>query len=379
MNQVLKLFLGILTMVCYFSCRKDTPLQTEAEILRKYLKLPTSPYNYAALPLPTFFNNQFVKIQNNTPANNITTDWGATLGRVLFYDKRLSKNHTIACASCHQQQFGFSDTAQFSLGFLGGFTKRHSMSLINAAYYVNGRFFWDERASSLEEQVLMPVQDAVEMGMTLDSLVSRLQHTEFYPILFKYAFGSSIITLENVSKALAQFVRSMVSYQSKYDEGLAKASNRNVDFPNFNTEENQGKGIFMNNPKVNCSGCHNTDVFILDNARNNSLSGTNTDLGIFVHTKNPLDIGKFKTPSLKNVAERHRYMHNGSVVGLEAVINHYNVGIQANPTIDPHLKDGNGNPVQMNLTSSEINALKAFLVTLSDKKIMTDEKFSSPF
>lgn len=381
MNFRLLFFLFAVILVLYLSCKKDTPIhkKTDAEILNEYLKIPNTPFNYSSPNLPSFFNNQFVTIQNNTPTNNMTTDWGATLGRVLFYDKRLSKNYTISCSSCHQQQFGFTDTLQFSKGFNGGSTHRHSMSLINAKYYSNGRFFWDERASSLEDQVLRPVQDAVEMGMRLDTLVNRIQQTEFYPILFRYAFGNSTVTSENISKALAQFVRSIVSYQSKYDEGLTATANRLVNFPNYTAEENQGKTIFMSHSPIACFSCHNTDVFNLDNPRNNGLSITNSDSGIYIHSPDPNDIGKFKAPSLKNIALRGRYMHDGSLVGLEEVLNHYNNGIKSNPNLDPHLKDLNGSPILLNLSVSELNALKAFLETLTDNKIIVDEKFSSPF
>ena len=240
------LLVGLIILAASCNKHKD-PEAENAELLSKYLNIPATPYNYAHPALPAFFRDQFVTIQDNTPADNKITDWGATLGRVLFYDKRLSRNLSISCASCHNQQFGFTDTAQFSKGFDGGLTRRHSMALANATYYMNGRFFWDERAATLEEQVLTPVQDSVEMGMRLDSLAARLQATAFYPVLFKYAFGSATVTSENISKALAQFVRSMVSYQSKYDEGRKLVDDRETDFPNYTAEENLGKEIFMKN------------------------------------------------------------------------------------------------------------------------------------
>lgn len=353
--------------------------KTEMDILRESLKIPDMPYNYAAPGLPSFFNNHFVRIQDNTPAGNKVTDWGATLGRVLFYDTRLSQNYTISCASCHIQEFGFTDTAKFSKGFMGGSTKRHSMSLINATFYFSGRFFWDERAATLEDQVLIPVQDPVEMGMRLDSLENRLRNTPFYPILFKYAFGSPEINSTNISKALAQFVRSMISFQSRYDEGRAIANTKEEDFSNFTAEENLGKNIFMTNTNVNCAGCHTTDVFIMDNPRNNGISIANDDEGVYVHTQDNRDIGKFKVHSLKNVALRGNFMHDGSIRGIEGVLDHYNLFIKSNPNLDPHLKDINGNPKTMNLSDIEYKALKAFLETLTDYKITQDVKFSSPF
>ncbi len=373
--------LSLILIMFYISCSKDAIIseKTETDVLKEKLNIPVIPYNYASPDLPFFFSNQFITIQNNTPANNRVTDWGATLGRVLFYDTRISKNNTISCASCHIQQFGFTDTARLSRGFTGGLTKRHSMSLINATFYYSGRFFWDERAATLEDQVLMPIQDPVEMGMRLDSLENRLRNTSFYPILFKYAFGSPVISSENISKALAQFVRSMISYQSRYDQGRELAKNKEEDFSSFTSEENLGKKIFMTNTKVNCSGCHTSDVFIMDNPRNNGITFANDDAGIFIHSQDNRDLGKFKAPSLKNVALRKNYMHDGNIRGLNNVLNHYNILIKPNPNLDPHLLDINGNPLTMNLSVSEIDALSAFLETLTDNKITQDIKFSSPF
>lgn len=178
---------------------------------------------------------------DNTPANNQLTNEGALLGRVLFYDKNLSKNASISCASCHQQSKGFSDNRTLSKGFLNGDTRRHSMTLVNLKYYQRSRFFWDERAATLEDQVLIPFQDAVEMGMTLDEVVNAVKSKEIYPILFQRAFGSTEINSDKISKALAQFVRSIVSFSSKYDAGRSASANMGAPFANFTPEENNGK------------------------------------------------------------------------------------------------------------------------------------------
>ena len=370
----------IMSLFLLDSCKEKPSFVSDDEILRTYLNLPSEVANYASPWLPSFFNNQFVTIQNNTPATNPTTNWGATLGRVLFYDNQLSKNNTISCASCHQQAHGFTDTSRLSIGFMGGATHRHSMALANAVYYTNGRFFWDERAATLEEQVLQPIQDSIEMGMTLPEVIQRISATAYYPILFDYAFGSKEISDERIAKALAQFVRSMVSYDSKYDQGRGLVANGTIDFPNFNKQENIGKRIFMSHPIVNCSGCHITDAFIGDNARNNGLSEFNTDEGTYIHTQNELDKGKFKTPSLKNIAVRGRFMHDGSMTSLDQVIEHYNRGIQPNPNLDPHLiNNAKKTPVKMGLTELEKAQLKAFLETLTDHTLITDEKFSNPY
>lgn len=371
---------SIVLVVSLTACQKENAYTEEYEVLSNYLDLPPIPYNYSAPNLPNFYSNQFINIQNNTPADNPTTNWGATLGRVLFYDKQLSINQSIACASCHQQATGFTDTVQFSIGFNGQSTHRHSMALGNAVYYLNGRFFWDERAATLEEQVLQPIEDSIEMGMTLPLLVERLQASPYYPILFNKAFENGAIDNENIAKALAQFVRSLVSYESKFDAGRAMVSNINQDFPNFTAQENIGKTLFTTNSKVNCFSCHNTEAFITDNPRNNGLSLTNPDIGVNIHTNNSLDAGKFKAPSLKNVALRSRFMHDGSLTSLDAVIEHYNIRIKPNENLDFHLVDvSTGNPVRMNLDPNEVAALKAFLLTLTDEKMVTDVKFSDPF
>jgi cytochrome c peroxidase len=383
--MALKLHAIWILLLClfYMSCKKDAEIMqnaSELDVLNKHLELPSQVYAYSNPNLPAFFSNPFIKIQDNTPNSNKITNWGATLGRVLFYDTRLSYNKTISCASCHIQKFGFTDTAVKSKGFNGGLTNRHSMSLINAAYYSSGRFFWDERAESLEVQVLQPIQDALEMGMTLDSVESRLRSTEFYPILFKYAFGNSEITQESISKALAQFVRSIVSFQSPYDNARALAKDQFENFNSFTAEENLGKSIFMNRTQVNCSGCHTSDVFVVDNPRNNGLTATNSDVGVFIHTGNNADKGSFKAPSLKNSALRENFMHDGSIRGLRAVIEHYNTGIQTNPNLDPHLIDvSSGQALKMNLSPTEISALLAFLNTLTDEAIVNDDKYSNPF
>ena len=373
-------FLISIVLILIGSCKENPGIMVEDDVSLNQLKLPLEVANYADPSLPYFFKNQFITIQNNTPQSNPTTNWGATLGRVLFYDTLLSINNTISCGSCHQQSNGFADSALFSIGFNGGKTGRHSMALANAAYYSNGRFFWDERAASLEEQVLEPIQDPIEMGMTMAEVISRLNATEHYPVLFEYAFGTNEITNETVAKALAQFVRSMVSYTSKYDQGRILVENRTADFPNFTQKENRGKKIFMTHDKVNCFGCHNTDVFITDNPRNNGLNPFNIDEGIYVHTQNELDRGKFKAPSLKNVALRGRFMHDGGLSSLREVIEHYNSGIQMNPNLDSHLIDiSSGTPVRMNLSNEEMEELEAFLNTLTDEPFLNDVKYSNPF
>ncbi|MEY4934256.1 MAG: hypothetical protein RIS64_615 [Bacteroidota bacterium] len=356
------------------------------------LNLPTTAFNYANLNLPSHFTTNSggplptaVTATDNMPASNPVTNDGATLGRVLFYDKNLSSNRTISCASCHLQSKGFADTLTLSKGFAGGNTRRHSMSLINTRYYQRGRFFWDERAATLEEQVLMPFQDAVEMGMTLTGVVERVNAQTYYPDLFTKAFGDKAVTSDRISKALAQFVRSIVSTNAKYDLGRAQVTMPGAPFPNFTTEENTGKNFFLQPiPQGGaCFGCHTTEAFINDNpgpANNGIDAASTTDLGAGeTFPQIALFKGRFKTSSLRNIALTAPYMHDGRFKTLEEVVEHYNSGIKNHPTLSNALKDANGNPVRMNLTVAQKAALVAFLKTLTDTSVATEEKWSNPF
>ena len=182
--------------------------------LSRPLRLPATPYNYAKIELPPHFQAQPATRLDNTPSTNPITDEGATLGRVLFYDKRLSVNNTVSCGSCHVQKNAFADPNRFSKGFDGRHTDRHAMNLVDLRYYSNHRFFWDERAPGLEETVLLPIQNRLEMGQDLTRLVSLLEADRRYHKLFRSAFGSPVISPDRIGRALAQFLRSLVSYQS---------------------------------------------------------------------------------------------------------------------------------------------------------------------
>lgn len=373
-----------------FSCTpNDEVTEIEETITTDFsgtLNLPSDYYNYANPDLPNHFATGQVAGIDNTPNNNPVTDEGATLGRVLFYDKIMSANNTVSCASCHIQERGFADESAFSIGFEGGLTGRNSMGLANAGYYDNGRFFWDERANTLEDQVLLPIQDQVEMGLTLTELVSKIRAQDYYQPLFTDAFGSSDVTTDRISLALSQFVRSMVSYESPYDAGLiAVNGDEDDDFPNFSELENLGKNLFFSN-RTQCANCHETATFSGDQARNNGLDAILTDLGVGGVTGNNNDQGEFKVNSLRNIALTGPYMHDGRFATLQEVVEFYNSGIQNSPGLDNRLRAGgggrgnnNGNPIRMNLNGQEIDALVAFLNTLTDDSFTADVKFSDPF
>lgn len=372
----------VVSTASFNSCTKnDTAAPSPADPLAA-LNLPAAVFNYAVQPLPAFFGAPVVNNQDNNPATNPVTDWGATLGRVLFYDKILSINNTVACASCHIQALGFSDTARLSKGFNGGLTGRNSMSLINARYYANGRFFWDERAATLEIQALTPVQDHVEMGMNLDTLVNRLKTKAHYPVLFEKAFGSSAISSDKIAAALAQFVRSIISYRSKFDAGRAQITPPQnpvqTPYPNFTAEENLGKQLFFG-PLTACATCHTAETFTAPGDRNNGLDNPAVDLGVGGVVNNPARAGNFKSHSLKSIALTAPYMHDGRFKTLEEVVEHYNAGVKPNPNLAPQLRNPDGTPKRLNLTVAEKAALVAFLKTLTDNALSTDEKFSNPF
>jgi cytochrome c peroxidase len=364
-----------------------------AEVL-EVLDLPWPPHEYDP-PLPAHFVTPAVLALDNTPPGNPITDAGATLGRVLFYDPALSFNETISCASCHPQSHGFSDTAELSEGFEGGLTGRNSMGIVNARFYATGRFFWDERAETLEDQVLRPIQDAVEMGMTLDELEARLRARPYYPFLFEQAFGDPGIDRERISLALAQFIRSITSYRTRYDEGIALVDgNPLVDFPNFTAQENLGKQVFFG--VGNCAPCHlgqlgeplppgtpppNAAIFMLVAPANNGIDAAlvQEDNGVGDHLGDTALNGFFKSPSLRNVELTAPYWHDGRMESLANVIQHYDTGVLPHPNLDDRLKKPDGTPQRLNMQTTEKQALQQFLTTLTDWALIEDPRFADPF
>jgi len=355
------------------------------------LSLPTTLFNYADPTIPAHADhdglsatdpNDLDVIRDRSPDDNPVTDAGATLGRVLFYDTLLSHNETVSCASCHRPELGFSDDNILSEGFDGGETGRHSMGLTNARYTGNGRYFWDERAATLEEQVLMPIQDEVEMGLTLDELVERVANAAYYPALFTDAFGDDEVTEERIAFALAQFVRSLVSFGAKYDEGRAQVGSVYDEFPNFTASENRGRDLFFE-PLLfggfDCSACHHGEAFVGPVATSNGLDAMSTDdLGVAEYTEFDDDIGRFRVPSLRNIAVRPPYMHDGRFADLDEVIDHYSTGVEGHPALTVYrLEDGSG--LRLDMSDDQKADLKAFLLTLTDEQMLTDEKFQDPF
>jgi cytochrome c peroxidase len=307
-------------------------------------------------------------------------------------------NNTIACASCHPQQQGFSDPRRFSSGFNDGLTGRNAMGLANLRFTnLQGQrpgFFWDERAATLEDQVLMPIQDQVEMGMDLTTLEAKLRKLPYYPVLFTVAFGEPHVTRDRIAKAVAQFMRAMVSFDAKFDRAAeAAGGNYQSPFPGFSDEENLGKSLFVEGVggvgEIGCAHCHMPPTFGMPQSFNNGLELVYKDQGLGARDVRsndpftPTNNGKFKAPSLRNIALTAPYMHDGRFANLEQVIEHYSSGVH------PHVNLGIAFNEDMpaatpttsgfRLTATQKSALVAFLKTLTDEKFVSDPRFSDPF
>lgn len=374
------------------SCRQKSGNDTfdEQAILREFfgnnINLDALP-NYANQSVPSYITRR---------NGSVPSDAKALLGRVLFYDKNLSTNNSISCASCHQQAFAFSDPNLASIG-VNGTTSRHSMRLINAAFSVESKFFWDERAASLEQQTTQPIQDHTEMGFSgrdgnpsINDLLSKLENINYYQILFKKAYGDAKITESRLQESLAAFVRSIQSFDSKFDIGRSQSPNNAAPFPNFTAQENQGKNLFLQAPQLDangfrigggagCGGCHSAPEFdIAPNSGNNGIIaaiGGGTDFAV---TRSPTLRDLIKNNGTSNGA----FMHNGFSNDLLAVVNHYNQiptsSVTGNPNLDPRLRP-QGNPLRLQLTEAEKEALVAFMRTLSGNDVYTNPKWSNPF
>lgn len=344
--------------------------------------------NYSNQDIPNY-------IRKDNSIGNPITNQGATLGRVLFYDKNLSVNNSISCSSCHIQKFAFSDTAVASKG-VDGQTGRHSMRLINSRFGEETKFFWDERASSLEVQTSMPIQDHVEMGFSgkdgdpaFSDLITKLEGIDYYQELFEFVYGDSKITEARIQNALSQFIRSIQSFDTKFDEGRRQVQNDLDFFPNFTNQENMGKNMFIMPPVfdnngvrirggLGCQGCHRAPEFDIDpNSLSNGFGGSIAGGPDFTNTR---------APSLRNLTNsagevNTAMMHTAIIKDLQAAVGHYGNLVNAaknNTNLDPRLKP-NGIGQQLNLTAQEVNAVIAFLKTLSGKDVYTNTKWSNPF
>jgi cytochrome c peroxidase len=362
-------FIIILTSVILFSCRKKGCTNLDAVNYDSNAKVDdgtcvcsttSGTYNPTpyTLTIPSLFQ-QYLPAPY-IPADNPLTAEGVALGKKLFFDPILSGDNTLACAGCHSQEFSFDDTNRFSIGIDNIAGTRNAMPIINHAWNYNDKFFWDGRANGLEEQALEPVTNPIEMHESWPNAMAKLQAANDYPQLFKDAFGTMDIDSILVAKAIAQYERTLISGNAKFDRFL-----QNIE--PLTTSELNGFNIFMDEAKGDCFHCHGepTNPLWTDNQfHNNGLDATFIDNGLGDVTSNPSDNGKFKSPTLRNLIYTAPYMHDGRFNTLEEVINHYSNGLRNSPTIDPLMKQvANGG---INLTPQEKADLKAFLLTLTD-------------
>ena len=345
--------------------------------------LPMTMYAYtnASLPLPFDFRfsaQHFAPFWDRTARTWLTpmTDAGATLGRVLFYDKRMSITNTHSCSSCHVQANNFAAPQRFNAGVMGVPLSRNSMALGNVRFNLNDTFFIDQRARSLEDLIAMPIEEPLELGNLMPMLVDKLQATSFYPALFQAAFGTPLVTEERIRLALVQFLQSMITFRSRFDAAYHRMNFDDPDIPHvvFTPEEQRGADLFLNisiSSPLPCTGCHATGLQLLDAPGNNGLDVVSADPGNF-------EI--FRAASLRNIAVSGPYMHDGRFATLREVIDHYDHGVQDTPRLSVQLRVGDiGPPKRMNLTEQDKDALEAFLHTLTDTTFLTDPKFSDPF
>jgi len=342
--------------VCFSACNKEIE-STDTQY--SYLDLPQSPYNY----------------------NTGNPDEVVTLGRVLFYDGRLSVNSSISCGTCHKQSIAFSDDMQFSRGFQNKLTARNTLPIqnINSGFFdgMGGgvSLFWDGRESSLNSMVIKPILNHVEMGMDDEgAIVEKLRAAPYYAGLFNDAFGSSDITINRVSEALAAFTGSITSHNTRLDQSLRGSSA-------LSAEEELGRNLFFT--KYDCNNCHQVQEpsgYQMGGGFSNiGLNEDYVDEGVGSITQFSEDDGKFKIPNLRNIALTAPYMHDGRFATLDEVIDHYSTGIVSHRNLDVRLMDNIGQPLRLNIADHEKAALIAFMNTLTDYTMITDAKFSNPF
>ncbi len=407
-----KLIIASAAVLGLFACKQELTPSDSSTINRPNQSELAKSYQYSDVPVQKgferFANLLTVEDPTTTSLFNFklykegevvkiigVTDAKAKLGRVLFYDKQLSINNSVACGSCHHQAQGFADGEALSKGHLEGLTTRNSMSIANPAMVRSG-MFWDRRESSVRTMSLNPVQNHIEMGMeNLSFLEAKLSKLDYYAPLFKDAYGTTKVTRDEISDAMTAFLRSMVSWDSKFDKGIKNK------FADFTSEEKQGMDIFMGkNVDLSgtvtfgsvatgaCNSCHSAPMFNDGNTVNAyydvdflaGLAGGGIDIGLDKQSKDPgAKDGGFKIPTLRNIELTGPYMHDGRFKSLEEVIDHYSEGIKDSPKLSSRLKDNDGKPKKFNFTPAEKKALVAFMKTLTDRTFVSDTKYSNPF
>jgi cytochrome c peroxidase len=336
-----------------------------------FIKQTTHPYK---LVYPAYFGNHYT-----IPEDNPTTIEGVALGRMLFYETALSANNKISCATCHQQSHAFSDGNNFSTGIDSVQQPRNTMALINLLWINN--FFWDGRTKGLEKQVDSPLIKEHEMGQSFAATIEKLKRKKIYTDKFQDAFGDDDITQDRIEKALAQFERTLISCNSKYDQYLQGNYK-------MTAEELNGMKLFygesnsMNNShEALCAHCHGGPKTAGELFMNNGLDSVYKDLGRAAFTKQDYDKGRFRTVTLRNIALTAPYMHDARFAFLTEVVDHYSDHIIYSKQLSPFLRNNSDTlrGQQLNLTTQEKNALIAFLNTLTDSSFINNKNFSNPF
>jgi cytochrome c peroxidase len=349
-----------LLIVLVFSCRKDR------------VGYKATPY---VLDIPSHFPDMII------PTDNPMTVEGVDLGRYLFYEKKLSGDNSMSCASCHMPENSFSDPNQYSTGIDGIQGTRQSMALVNMGW--ENFFFWDGRETTLEKQILDPVINPIEMHEIWKNAVAKLNQDMNYRNRFFRAFGEGGIDSVKAAKAIAQFIRTMISGQSKYDvmykyeNGMSLSATEQSIFQTIDPEEWAGYDLFKSLNGADCFHCHNGPLMRVKKFSNNGLlPNFLNDLGRAAVTNNPEDNYKFKVPTLRNIALTAPYMHDGRFSTLDEVIEHYSSGIHMSPTIDPLIEFGSQGGVQLDVQEKYL--LKKFLLTLTDENFVNNPKFKDP-
>lgn len=305
------------------------------------------------------------------------TQEGAELGRHLFYDPILSRSATMSCATCHKQEGAFSDAPNvLTTGNAGKLTQRNTPPLFNLVWYTS--YFWDGRAISIEAQIFHPVRDTSEMNLVWPVVADRLNKSDFYRSRFAAIFGRKKIDSVLVADAIGQFLRTLVSYNSKFDRVLNGEEY-------LTAYEREGFVLMNDMTKGDCLHCHTTDADALGTTGGFSNNGLDAvmnvqhykDKGLGNHTGKVNDYGKFKIPSLRNIALTAPYMHDGRFATLEEVIDFYSEGV--NPCVNIDSKMGMAYQRGVHLTADEKRKIIAFLHTLTDSTFTTDKRFSNPF
>ena len=366
--------LFLMAMVCYSSsCDKGDDGNDDDDMMTNDTVYVQTPYEFN---IPNNFPQPVI------PADNPVTVEGVQLGRMLFYDTILSGDNTMACATCHKQEFAFATNLPIEIGIDGIAGTRNSMPLFNLAYGLNPTFTWDGSKSSLEQQSIEPILNPIELHETIPNLIEKLEAHADYPLLFKKAFNSEI-TEDKVAKAIAQFIRTMVSANSKFDKATTNGSG-----VFFTAQELAGRDLFNLETgsvgEVECLHCHGGKLFTEFTFKNNGLDEATSvsdflDPGLGGFTGNNEDYGRFKVPSLRNIALTAPYMHDGRFATLDEVLDHYSTGILPSPTLDPVIGSEYTTGENINLTEQQKAELIAFLNTLTDSTFINNPEFSSPF